>query len=290
LERETRVLHPEIQSVLLQLEAATHSKGALFLVRGADDPWPVLWAKGADLFETGRAQALVDDPNLWWQGVLDADRDQVRTALSEAGNDCVLEYRARTSGTRPGWLRESLRRVRVPGQGDRLVSVVRDVSVERNAERPTTGTRTPILDPPKGSGGVVILLVEDDDAVRAVLARVLTRAGYSTLLAASAADALRLFEKSPRPPELLVSDVILPDRTGPELAKALRRRRPNLPVLLMSGYGHEELERRGDAVLEHPLLPKPFTPRELIAAVSNCLRARGAGGSGVMRGPEGAAS
>lgn len=284
------MLHPEIQSVLLQLEAATHSKGALFLVRGAEDPWPVLWAKGADLYAAGRAEALVDDPALWWLGVLAEDRDQVRAALSEAGNDRVLEYRAITSGDRPRWLRESLRRVQVPGQGDRLVSVVRDVSVERNAERPATGNRSPALDPPSSSGGVVVLLVEDDDAVRAVLARVLARAGYSTLLAASAAEALRIFEKAPRPPQLLVSDVVLPDRTGPELAKALRRRRPELPVLLMSGYGHEELERRDDAVLDHPLLPKPFTPRDLIDAVRNCLREQGAGGSGVMTGPESAAS
>lgn len=285
------VLHSQIQAVVRQLEAATHSRGALFLVRAADDPWPVLWAKGPDVHFGQDAADLVADPTSWWRAVATDDRQAVRTSLEEAGNDRILEYRLSDPGRGVRWVRESLRRVSVPGQGDYLVSVTRDITAERAAERTEVLAPAPALDPAAtGGSGRVVLLVEDDEAVRAVLARVLVREGFTTLLAGTAGEALRIFEKAPRRVEILVCDVILPDRSGPELVDALTRRRPELPVLLMSGYGQEELERRGDLVLGHPLLPKPFTPSDLVEAVWACLRIGRRGGSGVMSGPESAAS
>jgi CheY-like chemotaxis protein len=292
------VLHSRLQAVLLELEAATHTRGALFLVRSGREPWPVRWAKGPDLLLGGDADALVGEPEAWWDAIVDDERDTVRAALADTGEDVVLEYRVAREGLGPRRIRESLRRVAVPEQGDFLVSVVRDVTREREAAQPAASRPTAALDPTSaGSRGIVVLLVEDDEAVRSVLARVLVREGFALLMAGSAAEALRIFEQAPREPQVLVTDVILPDRPGPELAQALVRRCPGLPVLLMSGYGHEELERRGEVALPYPLLPKPFTPADLVRAVRACIEARGLGergarrssGGGATRGPESAA-
>lgn len=278
--------------MLVELEAATDTRGALFVVREATDPWPVEWARGPDLLFGGDTRALVDDPAGWWHAVLAADREQVRQAFEERADHRVLEYRVEGGVTGSRWIRESMRRVQVPDAGTHWVSIVRDVTVERAADRPEAEVPTAGIDPKASGGqGTVVLLVEDDDAVRSVLARVLAREGFALLLAATAGEALRVFEKAPRAPEVLVCDVILPDRPGTELAKALVRRRPGLPVLFMSGYGHDELERRNEAALGHPLLPKPFTPSDLVRSVRAALAARRqGGGSGVMSGPESAAS
>lgn len=283
------VLHPLLQSVLAELEEATHSRGALFLVREVGDPWAVEWARGQDLLLEGDAQNLTAEPTLWWRFVHVGDRKRVREALIGPGDHRVLEYRvAGAAHTR--WIRESLRRVRLPDAGERWVSVVRDITAERSSERPDEQAPEPGLDPSASAGqGTVIMLVEDDEAVRAVLARVLVREGYSLLLAGTAAEAVRVFEKAPREPKMIVCDVILPDRSGTELVDALLRRRPELPVLFMSGYGHEELERRNETSLGHPLLPKPFTPSDLVRAVRTSLEVRRTGGSSAMTGPESAA-
>jgi CheY-like chemotaxis protein len=268
------VLHPQIRSVLVHLDVATHTQGGLLLVRDARDPWPVTWASGAGLLLNGDGHALTDEPTRWWAAVLPADREALREALERPAADRVVEYRVRSAQAGLRWVRESMQRVETDDGGVSLVSVVRDVTLERESEvrvAPTPAT----LDPgTSAGGGDLVLLVEDDDAVRAVLARVLAREGFPTLLAGSAAEALRLFERAPRPPAILVSDVILPDRPGPVLARALARRRPDLPVLFISGYEAEDLQSRGDLPAGVPLLPKPFTPADLVQAIRSCLAAQ----------------
>ena len=286
------MLPPELRSVVAELEGATDSRGALFVVRETAAPWRIEWARGPDLLFGHDAGTLVDQPESWWHAVHVSDRERVERDFETEAAHRVLEYRVTRPAADTRWLRESMRRVEVPGGRDRWVSVVRDVTVERGADRPDPAVPSAGIDPKASAGqGTVVLLVEDDDAVRAVLARVLAREGFSLLLAATAGEALRIFEKAPRVPEVLVCDVILPDRPGPELARAILRRRPELPVLFMSGYGHDELERRSDEALGHPLLPKPFTPSDLVRSVRAALTARRqTGGSGVMSGPESAAS
>jgi CheY-like chemotaxis protein len=283
------VLPPEVRSVLVQLEEATHTRGCLFLVREAADPHPVYWASGSTALLSADDEALADRPTSWWEAVEPEDRDALREALDRDGSGRVLEYRVR--GVAPRWLRESMRRVDVADGSAFLVSVVRDVSVERGMPR-DSGERPGRADhQPSPGAGPLVLLVEDDEAVRSVLARVLAREGFGTLLAASAAEALRAFERAAREPDILVCDVILPDRPGPELAKALLRRRPDLPVLFMSGYGADELEQRGDLPSGAPLLPKPFTPSALVRSIRAILdQEMRQGGGGVLAGPEGVAS
>jgi CheY-like chemotaxis protein len=286
-EESHAVLHPHIRSVLVQLEEATHTQGGLLLVREACDPWPVTWGSGAGLLLNADGDSLTREPTRWWAAVLPADRERLRAALESPAPDQVLEYRVRSPQAGLRWVRESMRRVETLEGGVSLVSVVRDVTLEREADSPVA-TRPATLDPGTSAGhGDVVLLVEDDDAVRAVLARVLAREGFPTLLAGNAAEALRIYDRAPREPAILVTDVILPDRTGPVLARALARRRPHLPVLFISGYAVEDLERRGDLPVGMALLPKPFTPADLVQAIRSRLAgeaARAAEGSSASRG------
>lgn len=82
----------------------------------------------------------------------------------------------------------------------------------------------------------IILLAEDDDRIRGLLSQVLTRRGYVVLEATDGAEALKLFDLHSGNVHMLLSDVRMPGMTGIELAFELRRRREDLPILLMSGY------------------------------------------------------
>ncbi|MEZ5100094.1 MAG: histidine kinase N-terminal 7TM domain-containing protein [Thermoleophilia bacterium] len=113
-----------------------------------------------------------------------------------------------------------------------------------------------------------ILLVEDQDGVRAVLATMLEAVGYDVLRAASGLEALRLAAEHDGPLAALVSDVVMTGMRGPELARRLLAERPGLPVLLVTG--HDDDRRASDGL---PLLVKPFTGAELVAALDGVLDA-----------------
>ena len=121
--------------------------------------------------------------------------------------------------------------------------------------------------------GGVILLVEDDAAVRALARRVLNRAGYDVLDASDGREALRLAEQYSTTIDLVLSDVVMPELGGVELADHLRERYPGLKVVLTSGYSEAEVSgavrRRGSA-----FLVKPFTPESLLRVVAETLASR----------------
>ncbi len=129
--------------------------------------------------------------------------------------------------------------------------------------------------PPAGmrlTGTETVLLVEDDDAVRALSRRALTQAGYRVLQASRASEARELAQRG-GPIHLLLTDVILPETSGPELARELTARTPDLRVLFTSGYtaGHlagEDLVSPG-----HAFLPKPFGPVQLLQRTREVLDA-----------------
>ncbi|MFN3241192.1 MAG: ATP-binding protein [Planctomycetota bacterium] len=114
-------------------------------------------------------------------------------------------------------------------------------------------------------GGETVLVVEDEDLVLRLMESVLGGAGYEVLTARSAADALQVLAARERDVQMLVSDVVLPDRTGIDLAEQIRRRRPGLPALFVSGYAHQHLRTRDE------FLPKPFLPAQLLRAVRSVL-------------------
>jgi len=118
-----------------------------------------------------------------------------------------------------------------------------------------------------GSG--TILLVEDEDMVRAVAERALTRQGYSVVTAENGEAALELIAEMDRP-DLLISDVVMPSLDGPTMARQIRARYPDLPILFMSGYAEEQLRRSID-LGNVAFLPKPFSVQQLAEAARDVL-------------------
>jgi two-component system, cell cycle sensor histidine kinase and response regulator CckA len=132
---------------------------------------------------------------------------------------------------------------------------------------PTTGEAAKRVDvkppsTPSRRQPQTLLVVEDEPAVRNLVASTLRPDGYQLLLAASADEALRLVETLDGPLDLLLTDAVMPGTSGVELAHQLIARRPGLPVIVMSGYTEETLNigGAGDPIA---LLRKPFSPREL---------------------------
>ncbi len=118
-----------------------------------------------------------------------------------------------------------------------------------------------------GSGS--LLLVEDEDMVRAVAERALTRAGYSVVSASNGEDALTQLAEMDKI-DLMISDVVMPQMDGPTLVRNVRAERPDLPVLFMSGYAEEQL-RKSIALDNVAFLPKPFSVSQLIEKVQTVL-------------------
>jgi two-component system cell cycle sensor histidine kinase/response regulator CckA len=121
--------------------------------------------------------------------------------------------------------------------------------------------------------GCHILLVEDHPAARRYVTELLRGYGYEVDVASDAEVALRLMEGSKSPPDLLLSDVVMPGMSGPQLAQLLHRRWPDLRVLFMSGYLGDVTERHGlDARHDrHDLIAKPFTETELLDKIGQKL-------------------
>jgi len=121
------------------------------------------------------------------------------------------------------------------------------------------------------NGHESILLVEDEATLRHLAARALRAKGFSVLLAADGAEALRLLETHRQRLDLLVTDVVMPNMDGRELADRLRARMPGLKVLFLSGYMDDALLRRGVFEANETLLQKPFTPSTLAQRVCEVL-------------------
>ena len=117
--------------------------------------------------------------------------------------------------------------------------------------------------------GAVILLVEDEPAVRGAARRILAGSGYEVLEAPDAHAALELDATRPGRIDLLVSDMVMPGLSGRELARRLRERRPDLRVMYMSGYAEEAATGVDD--FDGPLLTKPFARRPLLDMVNSVL-------------------
>lgn len=124
--------------------------------------------------------------------------------------------------------------------------------------------------PKKSQWGTgTILLVEDEDMVRAVAERALTRAGYTVVAAAQGEEGLERFAEMDRI-DLVISDVVMPTMDGPSMIRAMRAQRAGLPVLFMSGYAEEQL-RQSINIDDVAFLPKPFSVAQLAEAVSAAL-------------------
>jgi PAS domain S-box-containing protein len=122
-------------------------------------------------------------------------------------------------------------------------------------------------------GRETVLLVEDDDAVRALSREILTRQGYLVLVATNGLEALRLSEGYPGPIDILVTDVVMPHIGGVQVAEHLRETRPGIKTLFVSGYPDDALGEHGVIGAGIVLLQKPFLPTALANKVRSVLDA-----------------
>lgn len=128
------------------------------------------------------------------------------------------------------------------------------------------------------SGGQeTILVAEDDDGLRSLIGHILTRKGYQVLEARNGMEALRIGGRHPGPIHLLVSDVVMPQLNGGELASRLAPFRPGMRILFLSGYAEDAAVRHGALEGEIAFLQKPFLPHALCRMVREVLDREGSG-------------
>ncbi len=119
--------------------------------------------------------------------------------------------------------------------------------------------------------GASILLVEDEARVRTLARDVLREAGYIVTEASNGREALEIAESWPRPPAMLLTDVVMPEMSGPDLAEHLRKKWPGLRVVFTSGYTDHALLARSTFQQDTIFLQKPYTPGSLLEQVAKTL-------------------
>jgi len=127
-------------------------------------------------------------------------------------------------------------------------------------------------EPQPAGRGETVMVVDDEPLVREAIARFLVGRGYAVVEAGSAEEALAIMDGRPGPVDLLLTDVVMPGKRGPELARAFRDRFPGRPALLMSGYPEPAA---GEEPLAGEYLEKPVTPDSVARAVRAALDAAG---------------
>jgi signal transduction histidine kinase/CheY-like chemotaxis protein len=124
-------------------------------------------------------------------------------------------------------------------------------------------------------GSATILVVDDDDGVRAVAAAIVEELGFKVLSAGTGKDALQILAEDPRI-DLLLTDIVMPEMTGVELARQVRGLRPDLPILFASGYA--DVRTFGEELEDETVLKKPFRIADVAARLREVLEAKNAGG------------
>jgi PAS domain S-box-containing protein len=124
---------------------------------------------------------------------------------------------------------------------------------------------------PRSYGSETLLVIEDEDRVRHAVSRILSARGYRLLVASRGADAIALATSHPGPIDLVLSDVVMPGTTGPDVVANLRVDRPGLRVLFMSGYTDHAALRRDVMQNGANFIQKPFLPEALARRVRDVL-------------------
>ncbi len=140
-------------------------------------------------------------------------------------------------------------------------------------DAPKRAARRPLAPVDVRRGAETLLVVEDEEDVRGLARDVLVEGGYTVLVAATAEDAVRICEEHESPISLLLSDVVMPKVSGPQLAQRLVDLRPELHVLYMSGYTDEAIVHHGVLEPGTAFIEKPFTPEDLCGKVRDVLDA-----------------
>lgn len=155
-----------------------------------------------------------------------------------------------------------------PGEGTTFTITLPAAPMADAADAADTAGDAPDMVP-----GAVILVVDDEPAIRALAERILQRAGHTTMVAANGQAALEVARTIPVI-DVLLTDLTMPNMGGVELAATLIAERPGLPVVYMSGYGEEQLAQDGVLPAGVRLLHKPFDVAALTAIVGEALATR----------------
>jgi CheY-like chemotaxis protein len=122
-------------------------------------------------------------------------------------------------------------------------------------------------------GGETVLIVEDEEAMREVTRRILARAGYQVIVATGGIDAIEVAQTHEEQLDLLLTDVIMPQMLGKEMAERIKQVRPGIRVLYMSGYARPILDFQGTLEPGVTLVEKPFSAPQLLAKVRAAIDA-----------------
>lgn len=141
----------------------------------------------------------------------------------------------------------------------------------RAEEHPAPLPEAIVAAPRDVTGHDTILLVEDEKAVRSFAARALRLRGYEVLEAEGGEEALEIVRSQGSKIHLLITDVVMPNMDGPTLARAVRRTRPDMRIIFMSGYAEEAFRRNDEKAEDLHFLPKPFGLKQLAAKVKEVL-------------------
>jgi DNA-binding NtrC family response regulator len=142
--------------------------------------------------------------------------------------------------------------------------------VASGEEQPAPAPAGLPISPGKGT----VLIVEDEEGVRELTRQILTRAGYRVLLAANPNDAMRIFAEHRRDIQLLLTDVVLQNMSGRELAEYIEQKSSQVRVLYMSGYTDDAVLHNGVLTAGAQFLQKPFTTEALLKKVQDVLGTR----------------
>jgi CheY-like chemotaxis protein len=188
-------------------------------------------------------------------------------AISDTGADIQMEAESRSFDRRAGeelGLRVVNNIVRNSGGMVRVTSEPGAGRTVRIYLPLLTSEETAAVMNPAPNGTETVLVVEDEDAVRELVRRTLSRVGYRVLEAGNGREAARVAGDHEGPIHLLITDVVMPGMNGKELAAELVRSRPDLEVIYMSGYADNEIARRGVRRDPDSFIDKPFSGESLL--------------------------
>jgi len=157
------------------------------------------------------------------------------------------------------------RHIETPAEKTDPATTVVPMTSSHPADAPKKIEKKQPLSDLTGSG--TILLVEDEDAVRAFASRALESKGYTVMVAPSGEEALEIAEENEGTIDLVISDVIMPEMDGPTLVMELQKRYPALKIIFISGYAEAEFRKSVADNEDFDFLPKPFSLRKLAEVV-----------------------
>jgi PAS domain S-box-containing protein len=196
------------------------------------------------------------------------DRPRMQVAIQhsvQTGGDLAIDYRNTWPDGSIHWVAVRARIARdQAGRASRLVGVASDITGSKTAE----GSRRPVKAPggSRPAGRSTILVVDDDALVATITTDMLEDMGHDVLATHSGAEALAVL-RDERRVDLMITDVSMPIMTGLQLARAARHLRPDLPILLVTGYA----ELPSEETMSLPRLGKPYTGSQLAAEIAKLL-------------------